>query len=946
MVSVDFVGDWKRNGVALQNLARVPGRRGRVAGSTLGSLMGAGATRSALAVAISIALALIPFMNASASDAIPPAERYLQEREELGLPSDPAPKIERPLPQGGIPGDELWWDGFGPQELNNTVLSSTIFDSSLVVGGDFTQADGQPVLHVARWTGGGWAPIGEGLNGSVFALAVWQGRLVAGGRFTASGDVGVARVAVWQDSTWAPLGAGFDRDVLTLEAVDSVLYAGGHFTQSGQTATLRIAQWSGSEWIQPGAGFAGGTTPFVNDITEFDGSILAAGRFSLSGTNAVSNVARWDGSQWVAFGETNERVYALFEHEAQLFAGGNFTRASGQNASYVARWNGSQWGSLGSGMDGPVLTFASADSALFAGGLFHRAGGRVSDSVARLGEMDSWISTNSGMNGGVVTLASFEGDLIAGGVFSQAGGAQVSFISRFRDDRWSALSMMIDGAVTAMTLFQGRLIAGGTFQRADGVIANGVAAWDGTRWSALGGGFDGPVQALANFQGSLYAGGAFELSDSTAVSNLARWDGSNWQPLGTGANNPVWTFLSEPTRLLVGGDFTNIDGVTAARVAAFDGSAWSVIGPGLPGRVRTLSTFADTAIVAGGDFNAGNLHYVAHLAQNEWRPLGSGTNGPVLALQEYQGRLLAGGSFTEADSAAAPGIAVWDSLGWSAFAPSLSGTVNRLLVHGNSLYVGGDFQVPTVDLESARFLARLRDGVWSALGSGVDGVVLSLSVYDDDLYVGGSFSTAGGRFSPNIARWFDVDAVPVRLQYFEAHRDGPIVRLRWGVTSAIDHAGFRLYRGDTSPDEWLSEALIEPTDTGKHEFLDRGAPSGEIAYWLEEVSNSGHSTMFGPIYADRAGSTQSASFDRIWPSPFRNNTSIRFTLGQSESITLFVHDAAGRRVATLIDGPVGAGPHEIQWDGYQDGRRLPPGLYFVSLSGHGWNESGRVLLLR
>jgi hypothetical protein len=140
---------------------------------------------------------------------------------------------------------------------------------------------------------------------------------------------------------------------------------------------------------------------------------------------------------------------------------------------------------------------------------------------------------------------------------------------------------------------------------------------------------------------------------------------------------------------------------------------------------------------------------------------------------------------------------------------------------------------------------------------------------------------------------------------------------------------------------------LERPGTGAYEILDRNAPDGEVAYWLEEISRQGASTLFGPVRAGPARGRPGASFDRIWPSPFRALTSIRFTLGRSETITLFVHDAAGRRVATLLDGPLAAGPHEIQWNGGgDDGRRLPPGIYFVSLTGHGWHESGRALLLR
>ena len=60
-----------------------------------------------------------------------------------------------------------------------------------------------------------------------------------------------------------------------------------------------------------------------------------------------------------------------------------------------------------------------------------------------------------------------------------------------------------------------------------------------------------------------------------------------------------------------------------------------------------------------------------------------------------------------------------------------------------------------------------------------------------------------------------------------------------------------------------------------------------------------------------------------------------------------VYSAAGRRVATLLDGPVSAGRHELDWDGHDgDGRALPSGVYFIRLTFDGEVDTGRAILLR
>ena len=86
------------------------------------------------------------------------------------------------------------------------------------------------------------------------------------------------------------------------------------------------------------------------------------------------------------------------------------------------------------------------------------------------------------------------------------------------------------------------------------------------------------------------------------------------------------------------------------------------------------------------------------------------------------------------------------------------------------------------------------------------------------------------------------------------------------------------------------------------------------------------------------------------PNPFRGGagaTRLRFTLPVDGPVRLEVLDPAGRRVATLVHGTLGPGPHEARWDGRgADGAPLPSGLYFARLTGGGLVLDRRLLLLR
>jgi hypothetical protein len=83
------------------------------------------------------------------------------------------------------------------------------------------------------------------------------------------------------------------------------------------------------------------------------------------------------------------------------------------------------------------------------------------------------------------------------------------------------------------------------------------------------------------------------------------------------------------------------------------------------------------------------------------------------------------------------------------------------------------------------------------------------------------------------------------------------------------------------------------------------------------------------------------------PNPFRSATTLRFTLPERAEVRLTVHDAAGRVVRRLLDGPRGAGPHRTIWDGRDsEGAPLPAGVYFSRLEVGDRAESAKLLKLR
>jgi len=83
------------------------------------------------------------------------------------------------------------------------------------------------------------------------------------------------------------------------------------------------------------------------------------------------------------------------------------------------------------------------------------------------------------------------------------------------------------------------------------------------------------------------------------------------------------------------------------------------------------------------------------------------------------------------------------------------------------------------------------------------------------------------------------------------------------------------------------------------------------------------------------------------PNPFNPTTSVSFELPAAGHAELAIFSVDGRRVATLVDTRLSAGPHSIAWNGSDAyGRSVGSGVYFARLNLRGQVAHARMTLLR
>jgi hypothetical protein len=279
----------------------------------------------------------------------------------------------------------------------------------------------------------------------------------------------------------------------------------------------------------------------------------------------------------------------------------------------------------------------------------------------------------------------------------------------------------------------------------------------------------------------------------------------------------------------VGGYFTAAGGVEANNIAKWNGSVWSALGSGIDGPVLALAV-SGSNVYAGGSFRtAGSeARSIAKWNGSNWSALGAGVNALGFGIGRYSVSALAvsgsdvyaGGGFTTEIGSAANRIAKWNGSSWSALGSGVNGDVVALAVSGSDLYAGGGFT--TAGGSAANYIAKWNGSSWSALGSGMNDRVLALAVSGSDLYAGGAFTTAGGKVSAYVAR---AVVYPPVLALEPDGSGGYFIHF-----SGVPGTAYRLQRAATLARPWDPSAPHTAPASGRVEFRDTSPAPGQTFY--------------------------------------------------------------------------------------------------------------------
>lgn len=416
--------------------------------------------------------------------------------QEIGIVS-PAPlRHIATVPASGPP--VPLGTGMSGPTANTTVSALAMFNGRLVAGGNFTTAGGVAATHLAVWNGTAWSPLGNP-NAPVRALAVRNAStlnntfLFAGGDFTAIGPLPMVGVARFNDASnsWTAMslpGSNQARDL----AVRGVGLTGYELhAVSNAPSPNSLVRWNGTGW-----------TSLANTngnlrLGFFGGQLHGGFTSFLSGQEPRwRRVGRVDATAFepLAGRGIAGTVQAALPDGNDFVIGGDFKTISGTLVNGIARGRPGAWQPLGTGVEGGAVRALARlpNGDLVVGGDFTTAGGQPAAGLARWNGA-SWSPFGGGGAVHALTVLA-NGDLMVGGAFATMGGTAAANLARWNGSSWSALGLGVGGGTAPAVLCckelpNGDLVVGGTFTTAGGATANRIARWNGSQWSTYGTGF-------------------------------------------------------------------------------------------------------------------------------------------------------------------------------------------------------------------------------------------------------------------------------------------------------------------------------------------------------------------------------------------------------------------------------------------------------------------------
>jgi murein tripeptide amidase MpaA len=194
--------------------------------------------------------------------------------------------------------------------------------------------------------------------------------------------------------------------------------------------------------------------------------------------------------------------------------------------------------------------------------------------------------------------------------------------------------------------------------------------------------------------------------------------------------------------------------------------------------------------------------------------------------------------------------------------------------------------------------------------------------------------------------------IPVELVSFSYSINDNDVTLNWTTTSETNNMGFNIERkqvrsqqSSVGNEEWniigFMSGFGTTTEQKTYSFKDENLIVGNYQYRLKQIDFDG-SFEYSNIIDVQIILPNKFSLEQNYPNPFNPSTTILYSIGNGQYVSLRVYDVLGNEIATLVNEEKPAGDYDVDFTG----SRLSSGIYFYTLKAGSFIETKKMILLQ
>lgn len=622
---------------------------------------------------------------------------------------------------GGI--DTSFKTGNGFNNTTNCLAETS--NGKIVIGGNFTNYNGINSNRIILLNTDGSIDnsflIGSGFNGNVLAIAIQSdGKLIIGGDFTNYNGNSVSKIVRLNSNgsidTSFIIGTGFNNSIKSIAVqTDGKVLIGGSYTSYNGINKSRIVRLNGNGAIDTSFYTTTGFNNNVNKIALLsDGSAVIGGDFTTC-TAIVSGVTTQVSANRIiklntdstinnAFGigtgfdSTVYNIYPLLNDK--IIICGNYTTYKGVISKKVTRLNANgtvdtTFISSGNGLDNSVLSIAVVGTKILIGGSFNSIVNSVSvpspinsNRIRALNDDGSFFplfankvgiySNSSSINAVSAIAIKSDGKILVGGNSetynsSIANGIVLLDSNGYVDSSFSSGTGFAGpyqiGSIVAQP--DGKILVSGYFTSYNNFYSNKYVVRLNSDGSIDNSFSTNALQDNSNYLICLQADGKILLGERNytyyngiAEAHIIRLnnDGTidNSFVSNNGFNTGITSIVQQPDgKILIGGNFTTYNGVSSNRIIRLNTNGSKdtsfATGNGFDNIVYSIAVQSDNKILVGGNFMTYNGSSTIRMLRlntngsidNTFTVSGVSFDRPIDKIKlQTDGKILVGGRFT------------------------------------------------------------------------------------------------------------------------------------------------------------------------------------------------------------------------------------------------------------------------------------------------------------